>query len=201
VNRLRFVVADDHRMFADALRMLLRPLGEVVGFATTASELIRMVDETVPDFVITDVSMPDATGIDAIRRMRRNGVTVPMLVLSVHADSLLIQESVRAGADGYVLKSAAFGELVEAITTVRRGERYLPRTSADTPRASSPLDRLSTREAQVLRLMARGLTARQIAQELGITPRTVVFHKERMRERLGVATASDATELYRSLGQ
>lgn len=90
-------------------------------------------------------------------------------------------------------------EAAVAIHTVRNGQRYLPRTETGLPPTSSPLERLSGREAEVLRLMAQGFTAREIAAALGITARTVVFHKERMRARLGVATAADATDLYRSL--
>jgi DNA-binding NarL/FixJ family response regulator len=200
-SRLQFVLADDHRMFAEALRMLLQPLGDVLAVAETKDELIRMVHEKCPNFVITDVTMPDGTGIDAIRELRQAGVTTPMLLVTVHADELLEREAMSAGANGYVLKSAAFGELVEAISTVRGGALYTPRRAADEPSSRSPLERLSVRELQVLRLMADGCTGQEIAEQLGITARTVAFHKERMRERLGMATSTDAVNLYRSLHQ
>jgi len=199
--RLRFVVADDHRMFAEALRMLLQPLGDVAAFAETKHGLLQIVRETRPDVVITDVTLPDGTGIEAIRELRRLGVKTPMLLVTVHANHLLQREAFDAGANGYVLKSAAFGELVEAINTVRHGERYVPSGTLGAPVSRSPLDRLSERECQVLQLMVAGSTAQQIADALGITSRTVTFHKERMRERLGVATATDAVNLFRSVRQ
>lgn len=198
--RLRFVVADDHRMFAEALGMLLQPLGDVAAFAETRAELLQMVREKRPDFVITDVTLPDGTGIEAIRELRRGGLKMPMLVITVHADALLQREAFDAGANGYVLKSAAFGDLVEAINTIRQGDRYVPESVSSAPASRSPLERLSEREYQVLRLMSEGRTAQDIAQYLGITARTVVFHKERMRERLGVATSTDAVNLFRSVG-
>jgi DNA-binding NarL/FixJ family response regulator len=199
MSRLRFVVADDHRMFAEALRMLLQPLGDVAAFAETRAELQQMVWEHRPDFVITDVTLPDGTGIEAIRALRRGGLRMPMLVITVHADELLQREAFDAGANGYVLKSAAFGELVAAISAVQRGEQYMPERGTNAAGSRSPLERLSEREHEVLRLMAAGRTGLEIAATLGITPRTVAFHKERMRERLGVATSTDAVNLYRSV--
>ena len=124
---------------------------------------------------------------------------MPMLVITVHADDLLRREAFEAGANGYVLKSAAFGDLVEAINTTRRGERYVPENASSAPASRSPLERLSEREYQVLRQMSEGRTGEEIARSLGITARTVAFHKERMRERLGVATSSDAVNLFRSV--
>lgn len=199
--RLRVVLADDHRMFAEALRMLLQPIGDVVAVAETKAGLLRLVPEHRPDLVIADVTMPDGTGIEAIRHLRRAGLTMPMLLVTVHADPLLEREAVEAGANGYVLKSAAFGDLVEAIAAVRAGETYRPHRSGPDRPSRSPLERLSVREREVLDLMASGRTAQEIATILGITPRTVVFHKERMRERLGVATAVDAVNLYRSVSE
>jgi DNA-binding NarL/FixJ family response regulator len=198
-SRLQFVVADDHRMFAEALRLLLQPLGDVLAVAQTKDGLIRLVHEKRPNFIITDVTLPDGTGIEAIRQLRHAGVRTPMLLVTVHADELLEREAIKAGANGYVLKSAAFGDLVEAIAAVRRGQRYVSRPAAEEPSTHSPLECLSVRELQVLRLMADRRTGDEIAVALGISARTVKFHKERMRERLGTSTSTDAVNLYRSL--
>lgn len=181
--------------------MLLQPLGDVVAVVETKADLLRTVHEKRPDFVITDVTMPDGTGIDAIRQMRRAGLRTPMLLVTVHADQLLEREAIDAGANGYVLKSAAYGELVEAIAVVRSGAIYRSNRSDGPLPERSPLERLSVRERDVLRLMAKGQSAQEIATQLGITRRTVVFHKERMRKRLGVATAVDAVNLYRSVAE
>lgn len=197
--RLQFVVADDHRMFAEALRMLVQPLGDVLAVVETKRALIRTVRERRPTFVITDVTMPDGTGIEAVRQMRQAGVRVPILLVTVHADELLEREAMSAGANGYVLKSAAFSDLVEAISAIRAGEQYTSRRTPQEAPNRSPLERLSVREMQVLRLLADGRTGPEIAETLGITARTVTFHKERMRERLGMATTTDAVNLYRSL--
>jgi DNA-binding NarL/FixJ family response regulator len=197
--RLRFVVADDHRMFAEALRMLLQPFGDVAALAVTKADLLRLVREKRPDLVITDVTLPDGSGIEAIRELRRGGIMIPILVITVHAYDSLQSEAFDAGANGYVHKSAALGDLVEAINTVLRGEQFVPDRPSPEPVSRSPLERLSVREYQVLRLMSEGRTAQEIAICLGITARTVVFHKERMRARLGVATSTDATNLFRSV--
>jgi DNA-binding NarL/FixJ family response regulator len=201
MSRLQFVVADDHRMFAEALRLLLSPMGDVVARAESKAELLRCVHDHRPDVVITDVTMADGTGIEAIRELRRRGSTIPVILVTVHADELLEREAMAAGANGYVLKSAAFSELLEAITTVRGGARYRSPRSEDPQSSRSPLERLSKREREVLQQLAAGRAAHEIAELLGITRRTVEFHKDRMRERLGVATTVDAVNLYRSVSE
>lgn len=184
---LRIVLADDHALLLDALTLILQPVGTVVATAQTGQALLDAVHRHGPDLVITDLSMPGMSGIEAIRAIRTTDPKVPIIALTVHADVGVLRTTLEAGASGYVVKSAAALELLTAVRAVMAGERHTPPvlTMDIETGAQTPLERLSERERAVLALLADGLTSRQIADRLAIAERTVVFHRERMRKRLG----------------
>lgn len=196
---LRIVLADDHALLLEALSLLLRPVGTVVGAATSGSALLSLVQAHRPDLVITDLSMPGVSGFDVLRAIQQLEAPPPVLVLTVHADVGTLRAALSAGAAGYIVKSAASTELLEAIHAVQRGETYVPPSLRDAARRAplTGVELLSARQRAVLEALAQGQSTKQIAASLGITERTVAFHKDQLRKRLGVQTPVEMLELLR----
>jgi DNA-binding NarL/FixJ family response regulator len=194
-NRPRLVIADDHRLILDAIGYLISTVATVVGTAADGDELMRVVDATHPDLVVTDLSMPGRNGIEATRLLRARPHPPRVIVLTIHADPAIARAAFDAGASGFVVKNADARELRLAIETVARGERFcsaavpLDQVAATAP---SPLTVLTEREREILTLVADGLTAKEICDRLGIAERTVNFHKKNLKARLGVATTAEA---------
>jgi DNA-binding NarL/FixJ family response regulator len=186
----RVLVADDPRLLLDAFVHLVQTVATVVGTATNGEELLALVAQHRPDLVVTDLSMPGISGLETIRRIRAMQHPPEVIVLTAHSDAALVKAAMDAGARGFVVKSSAADDLRAAIRVVNAGGSYrsaivdLPQEP--TPAPGDPLELLTDREREVLALVASGMTAREIGQRLGITERTVAFHKDRMKERLGV---------------
>jgi len=198
-QRPRVIIADDHAMLADGIALILRAVVEVVATAHDGQTLVARTHELRPDLVITDLSMPLLSGLDATRVIRLMDAPPEVIVVTVHSDRAIQEAAFTAGALGYVLKSAAAVELQVALATVMRGERYssaLEETSADHP--ASRLDMLTSREREVLALVASGLTAKEVGSRLGISERTVSFHKDQMKHRLGARSTLEVVNLYLS---
>jgi len=190
---LRIVLADDHALLLDALVHILQPVGTVVANVPSGQDLVLAVREHTPDLIITDLSMPGGSGLEAIRQIREANPITPIIALTVHADVGVLRSTLEAGANGYVVKSSAATTLLEAVGVVMEGRTYTPpvlQVSIEEG-AQTPFERLSERERNVLALLADGLTSKEIAYRLGIAERTVVFHRERMRKRLGARSTID----------
>jgi DNA-binding NarL/FixJ family response regulator len=197
VPMLRVIVADDHAMLADAMAMILRSVAQVVATAHDGQTLVARTRELRPDLVITDLSMPLLSGLDATREIRRLEPPPAVIVVTVHGDRAMQEAAFAAGACGYVLKSAAASELQVAVATVMRGERYSSVLDEPDPeRATSRLDLLTSREREVLALVAAGLTAKEVGTQLGISERTVSFHKDQMKQRLGARSTIEVVNLF-----
>ncbi len=192
---VRILIADDHGVLRAGLRALLKaePKLEVVGEAADGEEALRLAGALRPDIVLMDISMPDCGGIEATRRLRALLPNVRVLILTVHDDKSMVQEAIQAGAAGYILKRAAESELVNAIQAVSRGDMYvhLPMTRALQAEASAlpaasevAAETLTPREVEVLRLIARGHTNRQIANLLTLSVRTVESHRANLMDKL-----------------
>ena len=187
---VRVLVVDDHAVLRAGLRLLLDTEDdlEYVGEASTAEEAVRGLERTRPDVVLLDLQMPGIGGLEGVRRItdRRPGVRV--LVLSMHDEADDVRRAFAAGADGYLVKTAADEELVRALRAVSAGERYLhPSLGAKLAQpasASGPVDELSPREREVLRLLALGYTNQEIAQELVVSVRTVESHRAHVMAKL-----------------
>ena len=184
------LVADDHQLLLDAFAYLVGTCATVLGTATNGEDLLALVATHHPDLVVTDLAMPGLSGLETIRRIRAMPRPPEVIVLTAHSDPALVKAAMDAGARGYVVKSSAANDLRTAIRVVAAGGSYrsaivdLPQVP--TPTTGDPLEVLTDREREVLALVANGMTAREIGQRLGITERTVAFHKDRMKERLGV---------------
>jgi len=194
---IRILIADDHGVLRAGLRALLsaEPGLEVVGEAADGESALRLTRTLQPDIVLMDISMPGCDGIAAAQRLQAQRADVRVLFLTMHEDSSLLQEAMRAGAAGYVLKRAVESELVNAIRAVSRGDLYVHPGMTRALLASSPLqpggdtaeaETLTPREIEVLSLVAQGYTNRQVADRLSLSVRTVESHRANLMEKLGL---------------
>ena len=195
----RILLADDHVLLLEAFRRMLEPAFEVVGTVPDGAALVEEALRLEPDLVVADVSMPRMNGLEAARRLRGELPRTRLIFLTVNEDPQMAAEAFALGASGYVLKCSTAIELDQAIRAVLAGRRYLskriaagdPGTLPASASSANPLERLTLRERDVLKLLAEGLSMKQVAAELGIAPRTVAFHKYRMMESLGLRTSAE----------
>jgi DNA-binding NarL/FixJ family response regulator len=194
--RATVLLADDHPIVAEGLTSLLRDEFTLVGTVTDGRGLVQTARRLRPDVIVTDISMPGMSGLEALRQIRAEGLAVKVIFLTVHSDVRLAGEALRAGASGFVVKDAAGKELIGAIREVLRGRTYLtPRLAPDVlailARPGQPADRLTARQRDVIRLIASGRTMKEIAAALGLSTRTVEGHKYQMMQALGVQTTAE----------
>jgi DNA-binding NarL/FixJ family response regulator len=196
---IRILIADDHVLVRSGLRALLGADAdlEVVGEAGDGAETLRLAAELAPDLVLLDVSMPGESGIKTAARLKEAHPELAVLFLTMHEEEGLLHEALRAGAAGYVIKRAEASELLQAIRAAGRGDIYvhpamtrgLLRQPVSTHhRRGEPAPELTARELDVLRLLARGNTNRQIAGLLGLSTRTVESHRANLMGKLGLTS-------------
>lgn len=193
---IRVLLADDHAVVRDGLRFLLEAQGDIsiVGDAANGREAARKVRELKPDVAIMDVAMPELNGIEATKEIHEMFPATRVLILSMHATTEHIRQALQAGAQGYVLKKSAGAEVVDAIRALYAGSGYLSQQIAGTvitdyissPRAASPLETLTSRERQILQLVAEGKSSEQAAKSLFLSRKTVDTYRCRMMQKLGV---------------
>ncbi len=198
---IQVLLVDDHPIVRTGLRLLIE--GEsrivVVGETGNGGDAVRRIAELAPDVVVMDINLPDTTGIQATRRIKEISPEVRVLIVSTHPDEEYVLGALEAGADGYLLKQRAAGELCEGILRVATGERVIDPMvmpaviSRATQRATlPPPDALSPRELDVLNLLAAGATSKEIAIELGLRPKTVENHRARILDKLGTVNSAAA---------
>ncbi|MCL1633968.1 response regulator transcription factor [Luteimonas sp. SX5] len=185
---LRVLVADDHLLVAQGVERLLLECFETVELVSSGEDLIASVRRERPDVVVTDISMAGVNGIDAMRILHEEGYAMPFVFLTMHSDSVVAAEAVKAGASGYILKSSAGEELVRAIQEVVAGRTYVTPTLAVNAIISSERRHynLTDKQRRILQFVAKGLRSKQIAYELGVSVRTVESHKYAIMQELGV---------------
>ena len=189
----RVLLADDHALIRQGLKALLEKQGfQVVGEASDGQEALRSVEKTQPDVAIVDISMPVLNGIDAARELKKSSPKTKVILLTQHDEDQYVTESLRAGVNGYVLKSQAADDLVHAIQEVCRGSIYLsPNISravvdAYLSKTYESTDPLSGRERQVLQLVGEGKSTKDIAVHLGISVKTAESHRARLMKKLDI---------------
>jgi DNA-binding NarL/FixJ family response regulator len=198
-QRPRVLLADDHLMVAEALKSLLAPEFDLVGVVEDGRKLLEAAGTLRPDVIVADITMPHLNGIDALVQLRQRGDRVPVVFLTMHRDASFARRALDAGASGYVLKHSAPAELLLAVRAALEGKTYLtPQLAGEVLEAMKgpqqpgvTLGALTPRQREVLQLAAEGQSAKQIASTLGISPRTVEFHKYQMMEALGLHTNAD----------
>ena len=204
MRKPRILLADDHRMVAEGLRALLEPDYHLVEIVEDGRALVKAADRLMPDVVVADVSMPLLNGIEAVRQIKKNNPSVAVVFLTMHLDVAYAASALEAGASGYVLKHSAPSELLTAIACALKGQTYITPMLAgellhyqiNRPQGGTEegLARLTARQREVLQLIVEGRSIKEAAAVLGISARTVEFHKYSMMEALGL---KNSVELMR----
>lgn len=193
--RASVLLADDHRMVAEALKSLLTPEFELVDVVEDGRALVAAARKLRPDVIVADITMPHLNGLDALPQLKKDNPRVKVVFLTMHKDVAYARRALESGASGFVLKHSAPAELVDAIRAALDGKTYLTPALAgevlqamkrDPEKVRSPVALLSPRQREILQLLAEGRSAKEIGAALGISARTVEFHKYQMMESLGL---------------
>jgi DNA-binding NarL/FixJ family response regulator len=210
MKRSRILIADDHAIVVEGLRRVLkRPEFEVVGVAGDGRALIEAAAKLQPEVIITDIAMPLLNGIDAAQAIHRQNRKIKIIFLTMHSELAYVTAALAAGASGYVLKSAAGEELLDAIEAAINGRTYLPESIAKRMKHAREMppsgihcviDQLTHRQREVLQLIAEGKQVKEIAAMLNLSPKTVEFHKYRIMYLLDLRTVADLARYAQKLG-
>jgi two-component system response regulator NreC len=196
---IKILLADDHALVRHGFRMILsaQPDMEIVGEAGNGREAVELAQKLKPDVVVMDVAMPELNGIEATRRIIELAPRARVLALSMHKDAVYVREILRAGARGYLLKDSADADLIAAVRAVAKGEGYLSPGVSDAVlsdyrrHVTDPLDLLTSREREVLQLIAEGKTNKEIATSLSLSVYTVEAHRGRLMEKLNLHSTGE----------
>ncbi len=197
----RIIMADDHELVRAGLKKLIHERRDltVVGEARTGRELLNLLLEKECDLIILDLSMPDIDGLEALDIIHKRYKNTQVLVLSMHNNPAYLKRALARGASGYIIKEDAFDRLIWAIEEVRAGRKAFSRSISDATLEASfhaedaahhSAELLTDREREILSLVAQGMTSKDIAQKLDISPRTVESHRARMMEKLGIQNSA-----------
>jgi len=193
IKRLRVLIADDHRMLREALRLVLEPECEIVGEAASGEDAVAIALKSRPEVVVLDLSMPGIGGLDAAHQLAKRLPTSKVLILSQYEDDEYVIEALsEAQVAGYLTKADAASELLQAVRAVHAGKRYLSASVIPAvlnrlkPSGKPAAISLTRRERQVLKLVGEGATSKAIASQLGISPKTAQIHRANLMAKLGV---------------
>jgi DNA-binding NarL/FixJ family response regulator len=194
----RVLLADDHQLLLGAFEKLLAGECDIVGQVSDGRALVAAAEKLKPDLIVLDISMPLLNGLEAGRQIKRKLRDVKLVFLTMNEDSDLAAEAFRSGASAYLLKRSAASELTTAIREVMQGRSYItPLITGDLVGsllhgdAQRPAEALTSRQREILQLLAEGKSMKEVASTLNVTPRTVAFHKYRMMERLGAGSTAE----------
>jgi DNA-binding NarL/FixJ family response regulator len=198
----RILIADDHRLLADACKSLLEPEFQVVGIVTDGRGLIRSAVELKPDIIILDIHMPQLNGLDAAEQIKTKMPGVKLVFLTMNMEAEVAAEAFRRGASAYVLKQSAADELLLAVRKVKEGLSYLSSLLTKETvvflqreqKGCSKEKRITQRQSEVLQLLAEGMSMKEVANVIDTTPGTVAFHKYKMMETLNIKTTAGLIE-------
>jgi DNA-binding NarL/FixJ family response regulator len=199
MKRTRLLLADDHKIILDGLRSLLESEFEIVGTAGDGRALVAATEQLRPDVIVVDISMPLLNGIEAVRQIKKLDKRVKVIFLTMHPDVTYAIRAFEAGASGYVLKHSASSELLTAIHEAIKGRTYvtpmiagelLQAYQGETYGQAEEMEQLTQRQREILQLLVEGNSAKEIANLLNISPRTVEFHKYNMMSKLNLKSLS-----------
>ena len=199
MKRMRILLADDHKIVLDGLKSLLEPEFELAGTVGDGRALVSAVEQLHPDVIVVDISMPLLNGIEAVRQIKKLDKQVKVVFLTMHPDVTYAIRAFEAGASGYVLKHSAASELLTAIREAIKGRTYVtPMIAGElvqaykggTYRQEEEAQQLTQRQREILQLLVEGNSAKEVANVLNISPRTVEFHKYNMMSKLKLKSVS-----------
>jgi DNA-binding NarL/FixJ family response regulator len=202
MKKPRLLLADDHTILLEGLKALLASEFEVVATAADGRAVLDAAERHQPDLILLDISMPGLNGIEAARRLKGSNPGAKLIILTMHPDLSFVSAAFEAGVAGYVLKQSAATELVAALHEVGSGRRYISsliqkRLGTEMPnffrRSKEFSGDLTPRQREVLQLLAEGRVRKEIAQILGVSVKTVEFHKQKISEKLGLHTNAALT--------
>lgn len=193
------LLADDHKIVAEGIRSLLEPEFNLIGTVEDGRELLNRCEKECPDVIVLDISMPRLNGIEAARQLKKSRCRAKVIFLTMHPDAVYGRRAFEAGASGYVLKHSAPSELVHAIRQALQGHVYVTPLIAgevleslmEHPTQVDDDLNLTSRQREVLQLLAEGSSAKEVASVLNISPRTVEFHKYQMMEKLNISNSAE----------
>lgn len=203
---VQVLIVDDHEIMREGMTALLRKYSqfEVVGQATDGRQALEMASQLKPDVIIMDVGMPNLNGVDATKKLISTYPDLKIMALSAHSDGAIVAKMIKAGASGYMLKESAFDELIEGLNTLLDGRTFLCNKISKVvfsdyvgmvtnPMAKSG-DGLSSREREVLQLVAEGHTTKEIAEVLKLSTKTIDSHREHIMQKLGIRNIAGLTK-------
>jgi DNA-binding NarL/FixJ family response regulator len=200
MKRARILLADDHTLMLEGIRTALEPHHEIVGAVTDGRALVDAAVGLKPDLIVLDITMPLLNGIDAAIQIRKRLPGVKLLFVTMHANPAYLEAALNAGGNGYVLKSAPRTELLDAVERVLKGEIYVTASLSGenlerfhAPQVAARALHLSAREREILQLIAEGRAAKEIGAVLDISTRTVEFHRQNIKRKLGLRTTAELT--------
>jgi DNA-binding NarL/FixJ family response regulator len=198
MQKIKIILADDHPLIREGFRSLLGKSEhfEIIGEAVNGQQLIELVEKLHPDIVLTDISMPVINGLVAVEKIKKENSDVKFVVLSMHEERAYVINALKAGAHGYLLKSIEGAELEKALLTIYEGGKYFSAAIGNILADSVTRDQMETgditpREKEVLELVAKGQSTKQIADVLGISIRTVETHRVNMLKKMKVSNTAE----------
>ena len=204
MKKARILLGDDHPLFAEAIQPHLAAQYEIVGIVSDGRTLVEAAIRLKPDLILLDISMPLLSGIEAARRIKAEVPKAKLLFFTMHSEPSYLQGAFEAGAAGYLLKSAARPELLTAVCKVLKGQTYISSELSGhrsrLPDQGQPVkpQALTSREEEVLKLVANGLSSKQIASVLNVSVKTISFHRENIKHKLGIKTIAELTRFAMS---
>jgi DNA-binding NarL/FixJ family response regulator len=210
----RVLLADDHVLVAEGIQKLLEPVFELVGIVADGRSLVAAANKLQPDIAVVDISLPLLNGLDASRRIKKTNPDIKIIILTMHSEPNFVTEAFRVGVSGYVLKQSVGSELLQAIREVLKGRAFVspmvtqslvdqavnPASPASPGEGDGFAQSLSTRQREVLQLVAEGKATKEIASILDVSIKTVEFHKTRIMKELRLRSAAELTKYAISAG-
>jgi DNA-binding NarL/FixJ family response regulator len=209
MKKPRVLLADDHTFVLEGFKKLLEEQCELVGSVEDGRALVEAAANLRPQVVILDISMPRLNGIEAAKKLKKQFPEMKLIFVTMHAETVYVNEAFKAGASGYLLKQSAITELAQAVQSVMSGNFYVtPLITRDVMTSflkpeqsrSATMDDLTTRQREILQLVAEGFSAKEIAEQLKISHRTVEFHKAKIMEQLHLHTTIDLVKYAMAQG-
>ena len=211
---MRVMLVDDHPLFRQGLRTLLETKDSitVVGEAGDGSEAVEMAAKMTPDVIVMDINMPEHSGLEATKQIKEFYPNIKIIILSRHADNIYVDQALKFGALGYVHKDAAYDELIVALEAVYKGRHYLSPAvlqpvvnsymhATPTTGAMALYDKLTAREKEVFKLLAKGHSRSMMADMLYISPKTVDRHRSNLLKKLNLHNEDEIVQFTKDLGQ